>query len=270
MKTSSDERPIGIFDSGVGGLTVAKAVKEKLPNESIIYYGDTVHMPYGDKSKDVIVEYSRKISEFLFEQDCKAIVIACNTASSNAYDELSQEIGTKSILVDVINPTVEYIADKVEYKKGCVIGTKSTIESGAYEYKIQKRITNASLISLATPLLAPMVEEGFVSDKISDLVISSYLSDRKLEGIEYLILGCTHYPLIKEQIEKFFDHNVEVYNSSVILVDYLYDILSKKGLLNKSDNGSDMFYVSDYTEGFTQTAKMFFGDDIKLEKNNIW
>ena len=258
--------PIGIFDSGVGGLTVAKAIKEKLPNEQIIYYGDTEHMPYGDKSKEAIQEYSIKITKFLLENNCKVILIACNTASANAYEEVKKYVGDRAIVIDVINPTGEYLKDSIDGKKGAVIGTKSTINSGSYEKLIKKNIPNTNLVSLATPLFASMIEEGFINDEVSDLVIESYLSNEKLRDIEYLILGCTHYPLIKDQVNNFFNGKVDIYDSSVILANYLYEILEDDKLLNTSDNSDDIFYVSDFSEHFSNIAKVFFGEDITLKK----
>jgi glutamate racemase len=263
------KQPIGIFDSGVGGLTVAHAIKQILPCESLIYFGDTAHLPYGDKSAEAIKYYSRRITEFLLEHDSKVVLIACNSASASAFNSLKKEFKNKTIIIDVINPVVEYIGTR-DFKKIGVIGTKRTISSGTYESKLKKRSPATAVISLATPLLVPMIEEGFIFDDISNAIIRAYLSDRSLSGIQALILGCTHYPIIKNQISKIFNFNVEVVDSARIVAGILRDVLEKKDLLNESGKVKDMFFVSDYTTYFEKIAKMFFEGDINLKKADIW
>jgi len=185
--------PIGIFDSGIGGLTVAHALKEQMPNESIIYFGDTKHLPYGEKSEESIVNFSTKISKFLVNQNCKAIVIACNSASSVAFDVVKKEAKNISVF-NVIDPVIkEVVKVCADYDIG-VIGTKATIKSNVYEHKIIKLCNSSKVSSLATPLLAPMIEEGFINEDISHTVIANYLSNKKLANIDHLILDCTHYP----------------------------------------------------------------------------
>jgi glutamate racemase len=150
------KHPIGIFDSGVGGLTVAHAIKQILPGESLIYFGDTAHLPYGDKSAESIRSYSKKITEFLLDQDAKVVLIACNSASASAFDYLKEEFGKKTILLDVIDPVVDFISTK-NFSKIGVIGTKRTISSGTYELKVTQKSPSTSIVSLATPLLVPMI-----------------------------------------------------------------------------------------------------------------
>lgn len=263
------EQPIGIFDSGVGGLTVAHAIKQILPGESIIYFGDTAHLPYGDKSEESIRYYSEKITEFLLEQNAKTVMIACNSASASAYEYLREKYGKKVILLDVIDPVVEFLSLK-QYKKIGVIGTKRTISSGTYEQKIKKKSPSTDVVSLATPLLVPMIEEGFIFDDISNAIIRTYLSNSSLGGIEALILGCTHYPIIKNQINKYFNFGIEVVDSARIVSLALKDVLEKNNLLNLSGRGNDRFFVSDYTDYFERIAKMFFEEDINLQKADIW
>jgi glutamate racemase len=262
-------QPIGIFDSGVGGLTVAHAIKQILPGESLVYFGDTAHLPYGDKSAEAIKYYSHKITEFLLEHDSKVILIACNSASASAFDSLKKEYNNKTIIIDVIDPVVEYIGTR-DFKKIGVIGTKRTISSGTYESKLKERSPSTAVVSLATPLLVPMIEEGFIFDDISNAIIRAYLSDQSLAGIQALILGCTHYPIIKNQINKIFNFNVEVVDSAKIVAGILRDVLEKKDLLNDSGKVTDMFFVSDYTTYFEKIAKMFFEGDINLKKADIW
>jgi glutamate racemase len=262
-------QPIGIFDSGVGGLTVAHAIKQILPGESLIYFGDTAHLPYGDKSAEAIKYYSHKITEFLLEHDSKVILIACNSASASAFDSLKKEYNNKTIIIDVIDPVVAYIGTR-DFKKIGVIGTKRTISSGTYESKLKEISPSTAVVSLATPLLVPMIEEGFIFDDISNAIIRAYLSDQSLSGIQALILGCTHYPIIKNQISKIFNFNVEVVDSAKIVAGILRDVLEKKELLNDSGKVTDMFFVSDYTTYFEKIAKMFFEGDINLKKADIW
>ncbi len=210
------EQPIGIFDSGVGGLTVAHAIKQILPGESLIYFGDTAHLPYGDKSAESIRYYSQKITEFLLEHNSKVVLIACNSASASAFESLKAEFVNKTILIDVINPVVDYLSTR-NFNKIGVIGTKRTISSGTYENKLHDTSPLMKVVSLATPLLVPMIEEGFIFDDISNAIIRSYLSNESLAGIQALILGCTHYPIIKNQISKIFNFDVEVVDSARIV-----------------------------------------------------
>ncbi len=263
------EQPIGIFDSGVGGLTVAHAIKQILPGESLIYFGDTAHLPYGDKSAESIRNYSQRITEFLLEHDSKVIVIACNSASASAFESLKEKFSDKTILIDVIDPVVEYLSTR-NFNKIGVIGTKRTISSGTYELKIKEKSSSVKVISMATPLLVPMIEEGFIFDDISNAIIRTYLSNESLGGIQALILGCTHYPIIKNQISKFFNFNVEVVDSARIVSMILRQTLEKNNLLNDSGNVKDQFFISDYTTYFEKIARMFFEGEINLKKADIW
>ena len=263
------EQPIGIFDSGVGGLTVAHAIKQILPGENLIYFGDTAHLPYGDKSAESIRYYSRRITEFLLEHNSKVVLVACNSASASAFDSLKREFSEKTILLDVIDPVVDYISTRKLNKIG-VIGTKRTISSGTYEKKIREKSLSTEVVSLATPLLVPMIEEGFIFDDISNAIIRAYLSDESLSGIQALILGCTHYPIIKNQISKIFNFNIEVVDSARIVSIVLREALEKRDLLNDSGKVKDMFFVSDYTTYFEKIARMFFEGEINLKKADIW
>ena len=262
-------QPIGIFDSGVGGLTVAHAIKQILPAESLIYFGDTAHLPYGDKSEESIRFYSGKITEFLLEHKAKIVVIACNSASASAFEFLKKEFRNETILLDVIDPVVDYISTR-NFKKVGVIGTKRTISSGTYEQKVTGKSPDTSIVSLATPLFVPMIEEGFIFDDISNAIIRTYLSNESLAGIEALILGCTHYPIIRNQISKFFNFNIEVVDSARIVSIMLREVLEKNNLLNDSGIVKDQFFVSDYTYYFEKIARMFFEGEINLSKADIW
>ena len=264
------KQAIGIFDSGVGGLTVASAVKNLLPQEKMIYFGDTAHLPYGDKSTESIKYYSEKITEFLLEKECKVILIACNTASAQAFEAVQQVAGDKVKVFNVIDPVVDLITASRKYHKIGVIGTKGTINSGTYARKILERKPEARVISLATPLLAPMIEEGFIYDDISNAIIRSYLSNEQLAGINSLILGCTHYPIIKNQIRKYYNFNVKVIDSGQIVAMQLKQYLHQNNLLNDLENLQHQFFVSDYTEMFEKISEMFFEDEVHLETVDLW
>ncbi|MBE0673053.1 MAG: glutamate racemase, partial [Bacteroidales bacterium] len=240
------QQPIGIFDSGVGGLTVAQAIRQALPGESIVYFGDTAHLPYGDKSAEAIVSYSRRITEFLLTHNAKVVLVACNSASASAYEILKQEFSDRTIILDVIDPVVDYLSTR-SFKKAGVIGTKRTISSGTYEEKVAAKCPSTSVVSMATPLFVPMIEEGFIFDDISNAIIRAYLSDPLFNDIEALVLGCTHYPIIKNQISKYFNFNIEVVDSARVVSMSLRKLLEEKGLLNDARTSEDRFFVSDYT-----------------------
>ena len=268
---SLNNKPVGVFDSGVGGLTVAHAIKQILPEETLVYFGDTAHLPYGDKSEGAIINYSRKITEFLLDHGAKVILIACNSASASAYSALKSEYNEKVLLLDVISPVIDYIAER-NYSRVGVIGTKRTISSGSYESGFRKKSPVTEVVSLATPLLVPMIEEGFIFDDISNAIIRSYLSDAKLEGIQSLVLGCTHYPLIRNQINKFYNFDIEVVDSARVVAMDLREKLEANNLLNSGKRTeADKFFVSDYTTYFEKIARMFFeGGDVNLTVADIW
>src|ERR1700741_119263 len=205
-----NERPIGIFDSGIGGLTVADAIRKLLPAEHIVYFGDTAHLPYGDKSEAAIQAYSIKIADVLLRKGCKVIVIACNSASSASYELLKEYVRKDAHIINVIDPMVRWVADRFRGKRVGLIGTKRTVQSGVYARKLDEANMKIELRSLATPLLAPMIEERFFNNSISHDIIPQYLSDPILDGIESLILACTHYPLIRKEISSFYKDKVEI------------------------------------------------------------
>jgi len=257
-------QPIGIFDSGIGGLTIAKAIKKELPNEQIIYFGDTLHLPYGDKSANSIQNYALKIASFLEQQNCKIIVIACNSASAVAEKLLSDKYKHHLSIVNVIDPTIALVAKSTQNKKVGLIGTKRTVSTGIYKRKLKKANPNISLFSKATPLLAPMIEEGFFNNKISKTVINSYLANHHLQEIDTLILGCTHYPLINKEIKTYYNGKVNVVDSSAVTAKEVGRKLKELNLLNHTKPQSDIFFVSEYTTGFEKAAKIFFNKSIKL------
>lgn len=265
MRPNSDA-PIGIFDSGIGGLTVAYAIKMLMPNERMIYYGDTAHLPYGDKSEATIQACSVKIADFLLGKGCKVIVIACNSASSAAYELLKEFSRKKARIINVIDPMVNYVRE--HYSTGVVglIGTKRTIASNVYVEKIRNSGNRIAVNSLATPLLVPLIEEGFFDDKISREIIENYLQSPLLENLNALILGCTHYPLIKEQISDFYEGKVMVLDSSRVVAQSLKGYLTAEQLLGDHHQPQHEFYVSDYTDSFEASTKIFFKEQVSLQK----
>lgn len=266
------QQPIGIFDSGIGGLTVAKAISVLLPNEQIIYFGDTAHFPFGDKSKESIRKYSQGISEFLIKQNCKVIIIACNTASSLASGFLKSILPSDVLLVDVISPVAEFLKLS-NYTKVGVIATRGTIGSNIYSMRINELSPNIKVSSLATPLLAPMVEEAFFNNNISHTVINEYLSHKELKDIQALILGCTHYPLIETEIYQFYKstyQNVFIVNSARVVAQEVKRLLIFKKMLSDTSKKEHHFYVSDFTNSFEKSTKIFFGNELRLERQNLW
>ncbi|MEJ2003555.1 MAG: glutamate racemase [Cyclobacteriaceae bacterium] len=268
MKES--EMPIGIFDSGIGGMTVAHAIRELMPGESLVYFGDTAHLPYGDKSEAAIQAYSIKIADILLEKNCKVIVIACNSASSSAYELLREYVGSKTRVINVIDPMIEHVGANFSGRKVGLIGTRRTIESGVYASKLNSLNPDVELISMATPLLVPMIEEGFLHNRISTDIISAYLGDAVFDGIEGLILGCTHYPLIMKSLGEFLGEGVEILDSSQITAQHVQDLLTSQELLCEHCGGDDEFFVSDYTSSFEASTRMFFGEKVRLTNYRLW
>jgi len=261
----SANQPIGIFDSGVGGLTVAKEIKRLLPNEDLIYFGDTKHLPYGEKSREAIVGYSTKITQFLLEKNCKAIVIACNSATANALHEVQELVADRVPVIDVINPVAEKVSYEIHNNVG-VIATKATVNSGLYKKSIRKHNKFIKVDELATPLLVPAIEEGFKNHPITHSIIYNYLSNNKLKNIETLILGCTHYPLLIDEIKQYYGNRVRVIDSPNIVASQLKMILDKHNLLNEENHQSTyQFFLSDITKNFEKISKKFFGKSIDLE-----
>ena len=252
-------------------MTVAHALHTLLPSEQLVYFGDTAHLPYGDKSKEAIVQYSLGIADFLLDQKCKVILIACNSASSNAFEEVTSHVGRRAVVMNVVDPVVNQVCSQKNGPETIgIIGTKATIDSGTYEKKICGQSAGIEVNSLATPLFVPMIEEGFVFDDISNAIIRSYLSRKELEGINSLILGCTHYPIIRNQISRFFNFEVNVLDTSKIVAQAVQQFLTENDLVNTKPSGENQFYISDHTPYFEVIANMFFNEKIHLEKRNIW
>ncbi len=252
---------IGVFDSGIGGLTVAAAIKQHNPGQRIIYFGDTAHLPYGEKSPDHIKKYIKAISAFLFAQNCDQLVIACNSASSVVNQVV--DLPKFSSIINVIDPVVNVLAERKDIQRVGVIGTKRTIDSRVYKNRLVELRPDLDVYQLATPLLAPMIEEGFIHDMIAEKVIHEYLTE--MPEIDALILGCTHYPLILKEIDSFYQGKVELFDAP----EHVAKELGMNGGAG-TETQEDIFYVSDFTSSFEQTAQQFFGKSIRLEKSDLF
>ncbi len=270
MAEQKNKQAIGVFDSGIGGLTVAQAIVQALPQERLVYFGDTAHLPYGDKSTAAIQAYSVKICDLLLRQHCKVILIACNSASAAAYELVKEYVGSKARVLNVIDPVVEYIGKTYAGKTIGLIGTKQTVNSNVYLKKVDALDLDITLRSHATPLLAAMIEEGFFNDSISESVIHAYLSAPELQGIEALILGCTHYPLIKRQIENYYQGKVDVLDTSQIVAQHVKAFLEANQLASGQLSSDHAFYVSDFTRSFEESTRIFFKRKVHLEHYPLW
>ena len=258
-------RPIGIFDSGIGGLTVARAVKDLLPQESIVYFGDTAHLPYGDKSTATIQAYALRICDFL-QKRCKVILSACNSAAAAAYDIVRAHVGPQVAVLNVIDPMVDYMGSQFQGQPIGLIGTQQTVQSGIYTQKLQALGQGIQLQALATPLLAPMIEAGFTQGAVSQEIIHNYLQNPILQQIKALILGCTHYPVIRAQLQAFYQDQVEVVEATTLAAKALQEFLARHQLLSNRAQAADHFIVSDLTPAFEAATRIFFNQPVHLEQ----
>lgn len=259
--------PIGVFDSGVGGLTVAREIMRHLPNENIVYFGDTARVPYGSKSKDNIIRFSRQIINFLKTKEVKAIVIACNTASALALDVVREEFDIP--IIGVVEPGARAALAATQTKKIGVIGTEATIRSAMYEKIIQGMDSEAIVIGKACPLFVPLVEEGFAKHHVTGEIIDYYLASFMETDIDSLILGCTHYPLLRSRIREYFGEKITLVNPAYETAMDLKQILKENGMENTnitSEHASYSFYVSDAADKFKQFANSILPYDIETTK----
>lgn len=260
--------PIGVFDSGVGGLTVAREIMRQIPNERIVYFGDTARVPYGSKSKDNIIKFSRQIIRFLQTENVKAIVIACNTASALALDEMQQEFDLP--ILGVVKPGAKVAVETTANKRIGLIGTEANIRSGVYTRYIRSLDDEAKVFEKACPLFVPLVEEGWLHDDITLQVASRYLEELKEKDIDTLIMGCTHYPLIRSTIRKVMGDKVNLVNPAYETAIELKNLLERDNLANKCDVDSPSsmyrFYVSDAEEKFKLFANSILPFDITMTK----
>ena len=244
---------IGVFDSGVGGLTVTREIMRQLPNENVVYFGDTARVPYGSKSKNNIIRFSRQIIRFLKTKNVKAIVIACNTASALALETVQQEFDIP--IIGVIVPGARAAVRETRNCQIGVLGTEATIKSETYTKEIRKLMPEAEVIGKPCPLFVPLVEEGFAKHKITEEVIDIYLSDMRKSEIDTLILGCTHYPLLRSRIMAYFGEKVHIVNPAYETAMDLKKILEEQKIANTSGEPAAYdFYVSDAANKFKNFA----------------
>ena len=254
-----DKRPIGIFDSGVGGLTVFKEIRKRFPFEDIIYFGDTARVPYGPKSRNTVIEYSIQNARFLIQQGAKIIVVACNTSSATALTQLQKLLPIP--VLGVIEPGALSAVKNSSNKRIGVIGTEGTIRSQAYSSAISKLDKNCNVFSKPCPLFVPLAEEGWEDHEVTQLTIKEYLTSLLQNDIDTLVLGCTHYPILKSSIQKFVGNKITLVDSAEAVTDKLDEILP-----NRESNkiGEDRFYVSDNEEKFNHIASKIL--DIEIDK----
>ena len=245
--------PIGVFDSGVGGLTVAREIMRQLPGEDLVYFGDTARVPYGSKSKNTVLKYSRQIVRFLRTKEVKAIVVACNTASALALDEIAAEIDIP--IIGVVKPGAKMAVETTKTGNVGVIGTESTIKSGIYNDYIRELNPDITVVSKACPLFVPLVEEGLIEDRVTDDIVARYLQEMKEYRVDALVLGCTHYPLIRNTIKRFMGESVHLVNPAFETAKSLKELLIEQGILNTSRRKPEYeYYVSDGVDKFIAFA----------------
>jgi len=253
-----NKQPIGVFDSGLGGLTVVKEIEKILPNENIVYLGDTARVPYGTRSKEAVKKFSFEDAIFLLGKNVKCIVIACNTSSALAGSELKDEL--KIPVFDVITPALSDAKKISKNGKIGVIGTRGTIDSGAYPAPFLK----------ACPLFVPFIEEGVIEGEALKLVAKEYLSDFKKEKIDTLIMGCTHYPIIKDIIKKELDDDINLVDPGESIAKVIKKYLIKNKMQNTEEKpGERNYFVTDYTERFIKIAELFLGHKIKRNLRKV-
>ncbi len=258
--------PIGIFDSGVGGLTVAREIMRHLSSEKIVYFGDTARVPYGNKSKDTVIRYSRQIIRFLKEQQVKAIVVACNTASAYIMDAVQDELGDIPIL-GVIGPGAKVAAKETRNKRVGIIGTEGTVSSGIHAQYLKQLDPEITVFAKACPLFVPLVEEGWLHDPLTMEVARRYLEELKEKDIDTLILGCTHYPLLRSLIGTVMGPQVRLVNPAYETAIGLRGLLEEHGLRREHAEPEEFpyrFFVSDLAEKFQSFANSILPYNVKM------
>jgi glutamate racemase len=261
------EAPVGVFDSGVGGLTVAREIMRNLPSEKIVYFGDTARVPYGSKSRETIIRYSRQIIRFLQEQQVKAIVVACNTASAFALDAVRDEFDIP--IIGVIEPGARVAAEQTRNKRVGVIGTVGTVGSKIHAEYLKEFDPEITVFAKACPLFVPLVEEGWLHDPVTEEVAARYLKELQDKDVDTLILGCTHYPLLRSTIRKIMGDGVCLVNPAYETALELGRLLEEKGLSSTGTKQEDFpyrFYVSDLADEFRGFANSILPYDVEMTK----
>ena len=257
-----DNRAIGIFDSGVGGLTVLAEIRKELPNEDIIYLGDTQNFPYGNKTKEQIIEFSIQNVETLIQKGVKVIVIACGTATSQAIEELQAKFEIP--IIGIIEPTIQYIKSQNYHEIG-VIATQGTIRSGAWEQKINEVIPEIKVTNKACPMLAEIAEEGKAQSEQGRKVIKEYMEPFKEKNIDKIILGCTHYPIYEKIIREELGYEVELINTGVTVSKYLQKYLKDKDLENQEKRKNEKIFLTKPEKHFKEIAKNILDENLDIQ-----
>lgn len=258
--------PIGVFDSGVGGLTVVREIMRQMPNEPIVYFGDTARVPYGSKSKETIIHYSEQITGFLLEQGVKAIVVACNTASAYALEEIEKNVAVD--MIGVVKPGAFSACQVTNNGRIGLIGTEGTIKSDLYSKVIHEKYPDYKIFGKACPLFVPLVEEYLLDDEVTDIMADRYLADIKKYDVDTLILGCTHYPLLRKIIQKKMGEDVNLVNPAYETAQVLSKLLKEKGLCYSGDapDKKCQIFVSDTPKQFKKFADYILPCDIDTVK----
>ena len=262
---SQSEEPIGVFDSGVGGLTVFRAIERKLPSESLVYLGDTARIPYGTRSVETVERYAKEDAQFIESRNVKAIVIACNTASALATTTLRAQC--RAPLIGVIGPGARRAVSVTRNGRIGVVATEATVSSGAYERAMKEINKDVEVVSRACPLFVPLAEEGWVNHEVTRLVAEEYLAEFRYSGVDTLVLGCTHYPILRPMIEQVVGSGVRYIDSGEAVADELALLLKQRGLLKENTAPrNEEFFVTDSAKRFRRVAELFLGrplDSIK-------
>ena len=257
----TSDHPIGVFDSGLGGLTIVKELRKQFPNESIVYLGDTARVPYGNKSSTTVQKYSHEIAEFLLEKKVKAIIVACNTASALALNELKEQLSIP--VMGVIQPGAKAAGEKTKNNRIGIIGTVGTIQSCTYEKQLKSINTKLTIISQACPLLVPFAEDGWLQEKIVKDILTYYLEPLIKEDIDTLVLGCTHYPVFSTLMGDILGSDVTLIDSPAEVAGVLLNLLKEKNLLTKKKfPGRLDCFVTDETSSFPVIAERFLGNSV--------
>ena len=268
MNFMEKEKSIGVFDSGIGGLTVVKRIASTLPNESIIYFGDTARVPYGSKSNETVTEYALEDASFLIHKNVKAIVVACNTVSSVAIPELRKRFNVP--VIGMIEPGVAYTAKMTTSKRIGVIGTRATVNNKAYTLNLRKHIEDVFVIEKACPLFVPLVEEGWINTDVTRQIAQEYLRELVEQNIDTLILGCTHYPMLTAVLQEIVGKGTLLVDSGIAAAEAVRADLSRLGMeTNSRASGRIEFFVTDIPATFKEVAELFlgktFGEVIRID-----
>lgn len=256
----SPDSPIGLFDSGIGGLTVLHEIIEKLPKENTVYLGDTARSPYGTKSVETVLRYSFENADFLMQKGVKLLVVACNTSTAIALDALGKNLSVP--VVGVIEPGARGALKQTKNKKIGVVGTEATVQSGAYTQALKRLDAGVEVYSRACPLFVPLVEEGWLDNEVVEKTVESYLAGFKRSGIDTLILGCTHYPLLKKAIRRFMGREVRLVDSAEETANRVAALLKEKSLEREKGRGGASFFVTDVPDRFIKVGRRFLGEKV--------